>query len=339
MVSRHEIASKYKIKDESIVYELLGFKKTALDDIDDLKKSIPTDKLDALLEHELRVRFGIGIEDIRDRLGETDDDDDDGDDPCGEVYEFPTARVKNWDALRKHAAEMLCYADPVKYDYAVRKVRVSNKPKEIRAYLYNMYRYSGIYKYACQMCHDSCASVEIAEIFNKPETELDPMNLCLCPNCATKYRAYRNNESLMKELLAFILNAKVKDSELDYVEVPVEEDVLWFTQVHFAEIQELIKLADEAKNANKKNDSEISPDDSEVESGTSVYKSLIGKRVKRKDGFEAEVIDLEEKKDGTYLVCKILNGPKINQETKIQLSFILSNPNVYQIKELLESTK
>ena len=331
MVSRHEIASKYKIKDESIVYELLGFKKTALDDIDDLKKSIPTDKLDALLEHELRVRFGIGIEDIRDRLGETNDDDDDGDDPYGEVYEFPTARVKNWDALRKHAAEMLCYADPVKYDYAVRKVRVSNKPKEIRAYLYNMYRYSGIYKYACQMCHDSCASVEIAEIFNKPETELDPMNLCLCPNCATKYRAYRNNESLMKELLAFILNAKVKDSELDYVEVPVEEDVLWFTQVHFAEIQELIKLAGEAENASKKNDSEISPDDSEVESGTSVYKSLIGKKVKRKDGFAAEVIDLEEKKDGTDLVCKILNGPKINQETKIQLSFILSNPNVYQI--------
>ena len=81
----------------------------------------------------------------------------------------------------------------------------------------------------------------------------------------------------------------------------------------------------------KKNGSEISPDDSEVESGTSVYKSLIGKMVKRKDGFEAEVIDLEEKKDGTYLVCKILNGPKINQETKIQLSFILSNPNVYQI--------
>ena len=60
-------------------------------------------------------------------------------------------RVKNWETLKQHAAEMLCFADPVKYEYAVRKIRVSNKPKEARAYLLNMYRYDGVYKYACQM--------------------------------------------------------------------------------------------------------------------------------------------------------------------------------------------
>lgn len=330
MVSRHEIASKYRIKEESIVYELLGFKKTALDDIDDLKKSIPTDKLDALFEHELRVRFGIGIEDIRDRLGESTDDGDDGDDPYEEVYEFPTARVKNWDALRKHAAEMLCYADPVKYDYAVRKVRVSNKPKEIRAYLYNMYRYTGIYKYACQMCHDSCASVEIAEIFNKPETELDPMNLCLCPNCATKYRAYRNNESLMKELLAFILSAKAKDTEADCVEVPVEEDVLWFTQVHFAEIQELLKLEEEAKHVSKVATMEENEDNPDEKAGISVYSSLIGKTVTRKDGFKGEVLSI----DGDYVIIKIITPGREAEKGKDTIKFGLSyvvNPNYYTI--------
>jgi len=44
---------------------------------------------------------------------------------------FPTAKVKNLDALKKHAAEM-----------------------------------------------------EAVQLFNNPETELDPMNVCLCPDCA-----------------------------------------------------------------------------------------------------------------------------------------------------------
>jgi hypothetical protein len=47
------------------------------------------------------------------------------------------------------------------------------------------------------------------------------------------------------------------------------------------------------------------------------------------DGFEAEVIAV----DATYLTCNVLKGAKAGQETKIQISFFLSNRGVYTIKE------
>ena len=69
---------------------------------------------------------------------------------------------------------------------------LSNKPKEARAYLLNLYRYDGIYKYACQICHEASSNIEIGQLFKKTETELDPMNLCLCPNCHAEYAKLRN---------------------------------------------------------------------------------------------------------------------------------------------------
>jgi hypothetical protein len=329
MVSRHEITSKYVSKDDSIVYELLGFKKTSIDEIDELKKTIPSDKLTALLEHELRLRFGIGIDDIGEII---DPGTDPGDNPdcVEEELPFPSSRVKNWDALRKHVAEMLCYAEPVKYGYVVRKIRTTNKPKEIRAYLQNMYRYDGVYKYACQMCHDTCSDVEFAEMFNKPEVELDPMNLCLCPNCATRYRAYRNQELTMKELLSFVLNTKVKDLELDYVEVPVEEDCLWFTQTHFAEIQELLHLAEEAKKAKTIEKPDNNEDNPDEKTGISVYEDLVGKIVTRKDGFKGEVIAVDNEYVTIKIITPIRDSEKLKPTIKYQLSFVI-NPANYQI--------
>ena len=99
---------------------------------------------------------------------------------------FPSLNVKSWDALRKHAVEMLIYADPVRYEERIRSIRVSNHSREAKAYLQNMYRYEGNnrFKFACQLCHETCSSFEATEVFLKPETELDPVNLCLCPNCA-----------------------------------------------------------------------------------------------------------------------------------------------------------
>ena len=136
---------------------------------------------------------------------------------------FPSAFVKSWDALKKHAAEMLIYANPVKYDYAVRRIRVSNRSKEARAYLKNMYRYDGQYRYACQMCHDACSDIEAVEMFNNPETELDPINICLCPNCAMLYRQSRNNKDAMDSLKERII--ALKEYEIngsDHVTLDVE---------------------------------------------------------------------------------------------------------------------
>ena len=147
---------------------------------------------------------------------------------------------------------MLIFADPVKYDYAVRRIRVSNHDKEAKAYLHNMYRYDGVYKYACQMCHESCSSVEKAQLFNNPEAELDPMNLCLCPNCATVYKQLRYNDSLMDRFKGDILAIRQSEvSDGEQVVVPLDSHEIWFAQTHFAEIQELIKLSEQVKNGEK----------------------------------------------------------------------------------------
>ena len=124
-----------------------------------------------------------------------------------------------------------------------------------------------------------------------------------------------------------IMNVKEREMGEEYVSVNVEDVDIWFTHIHFAEIQELLKLSEEARNVDKNKALPVGEEDSDEESGVSVYSSLVGKRLKRKDGFEAEITVVED----DFIKCKILSGVKVGQETKIQLSFVLSNPNVYQI--------
>ena len=337
MISKHELTSKYcKSNTGSIVFDLLNFKKTERDELEAFKRTIPADKLEALLEYELKVRFGIGLGDIE-NIGNSTSSDASSIVNDEEAYPFPIAKVKNWDTLRKHAAEMLCYADPVKYDYAVRRIRVSNKPKEARAYLLNMYRYDGVYKYACQMCHDSCASVEIAELFNKPETELDPLNLCLCPNCATKYRSYRNNSRAMEMLMNSIVELTENQIGVDYVSIPVEETELWFTQIHFAEIQELLKLSAAAKDV-KKDVSDVqarnstSTEDTDDTVGIAVYKGLEGKIVTRKDGFKGKIISVNGDDVSIEVIATVRDNEKGKSQITYKLPFIL-NPKIYTINQ------
>ena len=334
-ISKHEISTSIygKIKPDSIVYDLLGFKKTESDEVDALKKTMTTAQLDALFENELKQRFGLSASDLAAHFegtinsttyqGTVDDDEFD--------YAFPVARVKNWETLKKHAAEMLCFADPVKYDYAVRRVRLSNKPKEARAYLLNMYRYDGVYKYACQMCHDSCSNIESTQVFNNPEVELDPMHLCLCPNCASLYKKIRNDEYEMNNFKNRIL--RLSESEIsngEYVVMDVENQELWFTQTHIAEIKALLQLAEDVKNADAAVTTESGDD--EDKAGLSVYNSYVGKTIKRKDGFSGKVT----KVDAEYITVEVTTpstkgGPQKGDQTKIQLSFVISNTGVYEI--------
>lgn len=250
-VSRYDISTDIygKVKPNSIIYEVLGFKKTGLDEVDALKKTVPQEQLEAYFEDELRRRFGMNSADILERLDLRSSDECELSSENGLSYPFPMARVRNWEALKKHAVEMLCYADPVQYDHAVRRIRISDHSKESRAYLLNMYRYDDLYKYACQMCHDSCSNIEVAEIFNKPKTELDPMNLCLCPNCAAIYRQSRNNSVEMEAFRGRILALKDTDiSGAEYVAIEVDGQELWFTQTHIAEIRELLQLEIDVSN-------------------------------------------------------------------------------------------
>lgn len=325
-VSKHDISVPLygRIKSDSFVYDLLGFRKTEADEVDDLKKTIPQKQLDAFFENELRQRFGISSAELTDRYGKGTDIDDDGEPDI--VYPFPVVKVKNWEALKKHAAEMLIFADPVKYDYAVRRIRVSNHDKEAKAYLHNMYRYDGVYKYACQMCHESCSSVEKAQLFNNPEAELDPMNLCLCPNCATVYKQLRYNDSLMDRFKGDILAIRQSEvSDGEQVVVPLDSHEIWFAQTHFAEIQELIKLSEQVKNGEKEEAKAESAADEGEKEGLSVYSGWVGKQITRKtDGFTGTIAKI----DNDYIYVK---RPNIEKLVQIQLSFVLKNNGVYKI--------
>ena len=318
------------LKSESLVYEWLGFKKTKDDIVDEIKKGMSKTQVDDFFESELRQRFGITSNDLSERFGNQIEPID----IVEEMMPFPVVRVKNWESLRKHAAEMLIYADPVRYDYAVRHIRISNHAKESRAYLMNMYRYDNRHQFACQMCHEPSSTIESVQLFNNPETELDPMNICLCPNCAAKYRKMRNDETAMKRFKNQIFSI----TELDVINneqviIPVEDAEIWFAQTHFAEIQELMRLEDDVKETKKTDTANEQAQEVHEEgdqSGLNVYKGYIGKHlIRKKDGFEGIIQDVNEK----YFFVKVIAGKDKGKETKVKVEFVIENKNIYEIKD------
>lgn len=70
-ISKHDISiSIYgRIKPDSIIFNLIGFKRTDADEVDELKKTIPQEKLEAFFESELRQRYGISTADLNERYG------------------------------------------------------------------------------------------------------------------------------------------------------------------------------------------------------------------------------------------------------------------------------
>ena len=335
-ISKHDISTAYygRIKPDSVIFKLLGFKRTEADEVDDLKKMVPQEKLDAFFEMELRQRYGISSADLNERYGESGR----AEEAVEEVQlPFPSLNVKSWDALRKHAAEMLIYADPVRYEERIRSIRVSNHPREAKAYLQNMYRHEGNnrFRFACQLCHETCSSFEATEVFLNPETELDPVNLCLCPNCAAAYRKLRANDEIMGNIRKTFLTKSEADIESgDYVVVPLDDDdALWFTQTHFAEIRELIRLAEAVKVTKTEAPVQAKSDDEGEKSGMSVYSGYKGKTIHRKDGFAGKVTEVTTNGKDTYLHVHITAGKDTGKDTKILLSFILKNRNVYTISD------
>ena len=335
-IFRHELSTSLygKIRSDSIIFTLLDFKKTDEDEVDELKKIVPQKQLDAFFEREFQQRYGISTADFHEQYGtfrQREYNEEEVQPP------FPTLQVRSWDALRKHAEEMLVYADPVRYEARIRSIRVSNHPREARAYLSNMYRHTGVnrFKYACQMCHDVCSSFEATEVFLQPETELDPVNLCLCPNCAAKYRQFRADVAISKKIRnEFMVKSDADIESEDYVIVAINDEYeLWFTQTHFAEIRELMRLSDEAKNATTQHTVQASPDDENERVGLSVYSDLVGKKIKRKDGFVGIVKEITGSGDRTYLEVDVVEGRDAGGHITLNLLSVLNNKNKYTITE------
>ena len=326
----------------SNLYDILGFKKNEADHLEDAAKDydqLSEEQKNQYFEIELQRRYGISTADLDENFGSGATGGGGKTQTISEdTYEFPSSKIKNWDSLRKHAAEVLCFASPTKYEFRVRKIRVSKPVNEVRAYLMNMYKVDRTYKYACQMCHEAFANVEMCQIANSPEVELDPMNLCLCPNCAAEYKKMRTDEYDLDYFLEDIEN--LTDAEIgsmDPVEVEFGNEVIWFTQTHIAEIRELMALqnaADEYKDSatsvkpkhqptdivDEVDESEDQPEEEVVVAGTDVYKDYIGKRVKHKAGGTGIVRNVDEK----YISIEFEDGPKAGKTINYSLEMCIN---------------
>ena len=141
------------------------------------------------------------------------------------------------------------------------------------------------------------------------------------------------NTDLMNHVrMAFLT---MKDSEIengDYVAISIDDDdELWFTQTHFAEIRELLLLSEVVKSTKQPIVAQVSTDDDSEKSGMSVYSGYIGKTIRRKDGFVGKVTNVTTDGDNAYVHVHVTGGKDAGKDTKIQLSFILKNKGVYSI--------
>ena len=138
-----------------------------------------------------------------------------------------------------------------------------------------------------------------------------------------------------------ILSTKDVDIESgDYVVVPIgDENELWFTQTHFAEIRELMMLSEEMKSSRQVTSISADADDENAKSGLSVYAGYIGKTIRRRDGFEGTVTDVTTNGDYSYVEVHVTGGKDAGKNMKIQLSFILKNKGVYSITDEITKRK
>ena len=328
--------------DDPEFYELIGFKKSKADRMESIAREYDKyseEEKQSFFELELERRFGITVDQLDQAYGHGRISAKRSTEYENEL-EFPVSAVKNWDALKKHAIQIFYYASPIKYQRLVRSVRVSRSQNDIKAYLMNMYRIHSTFRYACQLCHKPTSDIEACQLEQKPDVELDPMNLCLCPSCAQKYRHIRNDDDQEKRLMSYILRLTETDiNDAPQVSIPVRGGQLWFTQTHIAEIVELLSLKEqtlEAANrhtpvptnkpkatADTQEASQDNTDDEEAYiSDLAVYNEYLGKRVlhKTKKAF-ATVTEM----DGEYIKLRFESGPDEGQEKKFNFNACIDN--------------
>ena len=186
-ISKHDLnkALYGKVSLDSNLYDILGFKKGKIDQHEAIVKdydALPDEKKQSYFEIELERRFHITPEQLSREFGVLSQQEGPTGQSEEDEFEFPTGSVKNWEALKKHAAQILSYASPTVYATVVRRIRVSRPQDDVRAYLMNMYRVNSSYRYACQLCHKPFSNVEMCQLEQKPDVELDPLNICLSEN-------------------------------------------------------------------------------------------------------------------------------------------------------------
>ena len=238
------------VKPESKLYDILGFiksKKDLHDDVVNKYDQMDNETKELLLDIALQRKYGVTVKELDEKYGfRLASDTALHTDIYSDISEFPSAKVKNWELLRKHVIHEFICADDTKYEQRFRRIRVSKDPHSIEAYLKSMYKIDGVNMYACQMCHEHVNAFEKCQLTYGMEKELDALYLCMCPNCARKYIALRNDTFSLDKFVETIKN--LNESAINYqdpVKISLGKESIWFTQRHIAEIKELMALKDD----------------------------------------------------------------------------------------------
>lgn len=226
-------------------YEILGFVETSADNKADAFELVGAlDKRDKkLLLKQLARELGLQVGEVIEDAYEKDEE---------AVFqpdswissEFPIHKVRNKESLIQHVREQFFCADPVKYMPVLRQIRVSKSARMVRSYVIGMYtNESNVH--ICQICKEPVPFIEVVEIANFG-LELPQMHLCLCKNCASKYKAIRDNhkEEYRRQVQQAIISMDLENADEEY-EIGLSNDIsIAFTQTHLAEIQTLLMLMD-----------------------------------------------------------------------------------------------
>ena len=240
-ISRYDLNGKiYKgIDADKESYEILGFIKS-----DDDEKFEAFEVISGLEKTDKTRLFKKLAKELGYDVTKTESEREDSYfDPDSYVEdEFPVRRVRNMEMLIHHVKEDFFCADPVRYVKVFRQIR---RPKKgAREYALGMYVNSGGFQ-VCQMCREPKAGkfIEVTEIANFG-IEMPQLKLCLCQECATKYKELRdNNKDRFKTEIDKALRAlKVGDEEEFYKLQLSGDEVLHFTETHIAEVKTILTL-------------------------------------------------------------------------------------------------
>ena len=149
---------------------------------------------------------------------------------------FPVDDVKNPEKFRNSVFADVIQSNPILYERKFRSIRTSKNPLTKMAIRDEYTNYSG--GLICQMCLSLTSEPEVVEIFNSGY-EIRQMHLCLCRNCAAKYKAFIAAHGDMKKIWSDALEGDISD-HLDqcggYAVHLSSEIVLMFTQRHLIEV-------------------------------------------------------------------------------------------------------
>lgn len=301
-------------------YKILGFIETEKDN-----KAETFDMVDSLDKRDKSILLKQLARELGMRIDENTSIDDEEFDEEESIFdttewvskEFPEKVIKNKESLIEHVRQQFFCADPIKYEKVLRQLRVSKNSKVVRAYTIGMYTNDSNVE-ICQICREPIEFVEVTEISNYC-IEMNQLNLCLCKNCASKYKMFRDNnkDSFKNEMKKAICNLDI-DNNYGECEIELNSDTsIYFTQTHVAEIQEIFKLIDEYG----------TPEEGEY--GRSVNDTLSSQESAASSENCLDINNLEnnsvEVRNGSFVEYKMLGTGEVKEITINTSAFSLHN--------------